>query len=426
MKTGKTMGKRTEKTRGKLLLAAITVLMFAAGGAMLWGVRGAAGYGGTSGAVLPGLWWGLCWYALDSGRNRHIGWVVLACAFGYGFGGMHGYGQFMSWTTGVFEIDSAKGMSMPISPATGFLWWAITGLGWGGFGGILASIALYEERKARIIAAWAAVLVIGWMAGAYFAKAFPQIVYPLYSAKTYDLSVCADCKRTLRTLPTQCSFIAMLIFSSAFAAARGRLPQLRTILISAAGFALAFVLANLQHVYFSYWMHLDTWKVCEMLTGFIGGASVGVMYLIHASGGGASDAPRAAQPALEKIIGVNLALLLVLGWGGMNCAGVAGKVFFGLKDGSAASLAVAGVLGLVPGIVLFAVAARNIVKSGRAPGVAPAGPGAWLKLRAAITLMLIYGVLVTVKEAASTSIAFIILGGVALAMSAVLQRKQNA
>jgi len=403
------------------------VLMFALGGAMLWGLRGAAGYGGTSGAVLPGLWWGLCWYALLADRRRHIGWIVLACAFGYGFGGMHGYGQFMSWSTGVFAIDSAKGVSMPISPAMGFMWWAITGLGWGGFGGIIASLALYEERKARIIAAWAAVLVIGWIAGACFAKAFPQLVYPFYSAKTYDLSVCIDCKRTLRTLPTQCSFIAMLVFSSVFAAARGRFPQLRAMLISAAGFALAFVLANLQHVYFSYWITADSWKVCEMLTGLIGGASIGVLYLLHvASGsGGASDAPRAAQTSSERIIGVDLAMLLVLGWGGMNCAGVIGKDFFGLAEGGSASIIAGGVF-VLAGIIIYAAAARNIMKSKDGSGCVPLDAGAWLKLRAAMALMLLYGVMVTVKEAASTTVAFLILGAASLALSVVLKRKRSA
>ncbi|MEW6201522.1 MAG: hypothetical protein AB1546_06080 [bacterium] len=400
------------------------ILLFAVGGAFMWGLRGSAGYGGTSGAVMPGLWWGLCWYALAAGDRKGAGWVVLACAFGYGFGGMHGYGQFMDWIRGVFAINRQEGVFLPLNPAVGFMWWAITGLGWGGFGGIMLSWALDRKRNAGVMVVRALILIAGWIIGSWAVRNFPQFVFPHYSPETYDLSVCVDCRRTLYTLPTQGSFITMLVFSLLFESVRLKWTQVRTIALSALGFGIAFPLANLHNAYLTLQITYDTWKMFEMMVGFIGGAMIGVMYLVDRGAIIGRWEASAAQTLPERLAGVNLAILLVLGWAGVNCTGVIGKDFFGLIEGHP-FMFYAGLPSVVlPGLVIYVVSARNLITLKRADGTVPLDTKPWVKLRSSLMLMTVYGVIVTCRGDTKITATYIIIGGMSILLSVILQRNR--
>jgi len=96
------LGLKTEKSEIFNELV-IPVILFGTIGAFYWAVRGTSGYGGTSGAVFAGIGWALCWFFLSyeqhekKERPYSSGWIVLAIKLGIGIGGMHGYGQFISW-----------------------------------------------------------------------------------------------------------------------------------------------------------------------------------------------------------------------------------------------------------------------------------------------------------------------------------------
>ncbi|MFO8017098.1 MAG: hypothetical protein R6U96_00540 [Promethearchaeia archaeon] len=114
-------------------------MIFSTYGAFYWVIRGTEGYGGSSGAVFSGIGWALAWYFLSyessekKKRPYSSGWVIAAITLGIGVGGLHGYGQFMTWIKGEFCLSYPENC-IPLNPLVGYGWLFQCGLVWGGMG----------------------------------------------------------------------------------------------------------------------------------------------------------------------------------------------------------------------------------------------------------------------------------------------------
>ncbi len=136
---------------GEVLL---TMLIFASMGAITWAIRGTSGWGGIEGAIVPGMTWGVWWWYICWRKGIDARGVPLWLGLGIALGGELGYGQYVSWIRGTFNVSDDV---VPIAPWLGYAWFAMCGIGWGGFGGIALGWALAGKKSLGV---WLARLLI--------------------------------------------------------------------------------------------------------------------------------------------------------------------------------------------------------------------------------------------------------------------------
>ncbi len=292
----------------------ITILLFAVVGALYWAMRGSDGYGGITGAVLPGLMWGMAWYYLASIRGRDESWIVPACAIGFGAGGFNGYGQFISWSTGVFHIEYPD-VTRSISPVLGYIWLFACGFGWGGVGGHIVAFLVEKEKKVPATLLRCLCFPLGAVVGWLIVARRPEFFMPFYSKDLYDPAICTDCKRNLEIMPIVGAFIGMTALASVFDIFRRRRRSLLTVAITAIGFGAVFSGAVPFQQFGKYAPGFDWWKVWEMTIGAVGGSVIGMVYLLN------RDRMEQAKPA-SRFIAVNSFMFLVINWAAFGCMGV--------------------------------------------------------------------------------------------------------
>ena len=320
----------------------LPVLLFATIGAFYWAIRGTGGYGGSSGATYAGIGWALAWFFLsyesDEKKTRPYssGWVVLAITLGIGIGGMHGYGQFMSWIRGVFYVNGPE-ETMAINPAIGFLWLFQCGLAWGGTAGIF--LAWCGSKTPTQKKDWIFRIIFGiagGLVGYLIPTLFPGLINPLYD--TVDYSDCADCARTLSTSQSSMALLGVFFGLLAYEIIRKEWRGVALTLTMAIGWGLAFSI-------FAFWhfgpqfsdLPLDWWKMWEMSIGFVGGATLGLCYYLYNRPFKKEkielilQQPYSEYRNAEKILGVELTIAVALGWSIYNgIGGFVGK--FGLEN----------------------------------------------------------------------------------------------
>lgn len=306
-----------------------SVLLFALAGALYWGMRGCDGYGGITGAVIPGLFWGLTWYFLSYLRGVPNPYIVPACALGFGLGGYNGYGQFVAWMSGAFHINYPQEW-IPVPRWLGFAWMFACGAGWGGLGGWFVSAALRPERKLLPNVIRFLCLPVGAAAGALIVARHPGIFAPLYSPELYDPSKCTDCARTLGTLPIAGAFNGMLLLTVIHDIVRRRWASLKIVLILALGFGIAFAGCSPFHLIRTSVVSFDWWKAWEMSLGAVAGVSIAIVFLFfdkvetnHITGS-------------KQFFGVDFVIFIVFNWAFFNCAGVFLRYVFPGFDSTAA------------------------------------------------------------------------------------------
>jgi len=292
----------------------ITILLFAIVGALYWAMRGSDGYGGITGAVLPGMMWGLVWYYLASMRGREESWIVPACTIGFGAGGFNGYGQFISWSAGVFHIKYPE-LTKAISPSLGYIWLFICGFGWGGVGGHLVAFFVEKERKIPATLIRCLCFPVGAVVGWLIVARRPDLFMPFYSKELYDPAFCTDCKRNLEIMPIAGAFVGMTLLASLYDVFRRRLRSLITVAITAIGFGAVFSGAVPFQHFGKYAPGFDWWKVWEMTIGTVGGAVIGIVYLFN------KDRMEPAKP-VSRFIAVNFFIFLIVNWAAFGCLGV--------------------------------------------------------------------------------------------------------
>jgi hypothetical protein len=182
-------------------------LLFAWLGAMTWAVRGSSGYGGSAGCLFAGVTWGAAWWFIsrqpgaEQSRPYSSGWIILALAIGIGLSGNRGWMQWPSFFEGHLQTNYAKGESVPIARAYGFLWQFISGVAWAGIGACLlawcapARPLRPQDWIARLACAFGAAMLARFL----FAK-FPDVFLPLHkqlAAQYTDLQANPNLRRLI-------------------------------------------------------------------------------------------------------------------------------------------------------------------------------------------------------------------------------------
>ncbi len=265
----------------------IPLALFGIVGAFGWAIRGTSGWGGIAGGAIAGFWWGALFYLLAKVRGIDARWQFFAIGFGIAFGGMNGYGQFISWIRGVFSVGDpsmvespvVETSTLPLNPAIGFMWLAIVGLEWGGNAAGFLSWTLKKPKNPKEWAIRILCPVLFAIVAFLTVKYNPNAFFPHYSNELYASEQCRiHCARTASTLPTLSLFVGQFV---GFLVAETLLKNwegLKTMAIMAVGFAIAFPLSSLWFFGnlegFSSW-----WKLWEESIGLIGGISIGIAFL---------------------------------------------------------------------------------------------------------------------------------------------------
>ncbi len=280
----------------------VPVLLFGIIGAFGWAIRGTGGWGGMSGAVTVGLWWGFLFYYLAKIRGVDARWQCFFIGLGIGWGGMTGYGQFLSWIRGDFGIYADQ--TLAINPAIGFVWLTIIGIEWGGTAAALYAWTLTRLEKDEMRKVWFLRVVcpaIGGLVGYLVVSGLPNIFFPFYDPLVYnDPASARYTGRTAGTLPSLATllgiFLGLLAVELYLAYKKRRWQALKSIAIIATAFAVAFPLA-------ACWFFLDQtipfgwWKVWEESIGFLGGLGIGLVFLVH------MKVMENRQPGEEAVLG---------------------------------------------------------------------------------------------------------------------------
>ena len=163
---------------GEILFA---MLVFASMGAITWAIRGTSGWSGIDGTIVPGMTWGILWWYVCWRKGIDAREVPLWLGLGIALGGELGYGQYVSWIRGMFNVGDEV---TPVAPWIGYAWFAICGIGWGAPGGIALGWALAGRKSLGI---WLARLVIP-MGVALIARLVVQ-TWPWLFFPNWDLGV---------------------------------------------------------------------------------------------------------------------------------------------------------------------------------------------------------------------------------------------
>lgn len=269
----------------------LPMLLFGSIGAIAWAIRGTNGWSGIDGTLVPGLTWGLLWYYLCSRKGVDARGVALWLGLGIALGGELGYGQYVSWIRGEFYV---RDETLPVSPAAGYAWFTICGIGWGAPGGIVLGWVLggtrsYSRWIVRSVLLGILIVLlfnlgapllgagaIDWL-GQRFAEHCPGLLFP-----NADLGIYAGelDKHQARTVYTNTQNFAVLIWW-AVAMLVAALQRDRSTLVAGAviggGFGIGFLLSALWCIGYIYApQYIDWWKVWELNAGF----NLGALYAV--------------------------------------------------------------------------------------------------------------------------------------------------
>jgi hypothetical protein len=269
----------------------LAMLLFGSIGAITWAIRGTTGWGGIDGTIVPGLTWGLLWYYLCARRGIDARGIVFWLGMGIALGGELGYGQYVSWIQGRFNVGDEV---IPVSPLTGYLWFIICGIGWGAPGGIVLGWALGKPAGARQWTCRVALMgillvllfnlgglvlgqgIIEWL-GERFVRWCPGLLYPNADLGIYAGELDRHLGRTVYTNTQNCAVLLWWAAAMGLAAFHRDRATLVAGAVIGGGFGPGFAIA-------AAWCHgytfapdaVDWWKVWELHSGF----NLGLLYAI--------------------------------------------------------------------------------------------------------------------------------------------------
>jgi len=259
--------------RGKCL--ALTMLLFGSIGGITWAIRGTGGWGGMDGTLVPGMTWGLLWYYVSRRMGVDGRGISFWLGFGIALGGMLGYGQYISWIRGMFNV---KDEIIPVARWIGFLWLAVTGLGWGAPGGIALGWAIGRGTGLK---GWLArlfvpliVAFLGWI----LVQTCPVLFFPNHDLGIYGEELGRHLQRTVSTNTTNAVTAFWWIGAMIVA---GLQRDRRTLIaggVISGGFFFAFPLSAAWCLGYEHApQYIDWWKVWELSSGFFMGALYALM-----------------------------------------------------------------------------------------------------------------------------------------------------
>jgi len=333
-----------EARAGRLYELWLPMLLLGSMGAIAWAIRGTGGWGGIDGTVVPGMTWGLLWYYLCWRKGIDARGIPLWLGLGIALGGELGYGQYVSWIQGKFQVGEQL---IPIAPWTGYAWFVIAGIGWGAPGGIFLGWALAERASLR---RWLVRLFVplgvgflGWL----FVRACPWLFFPNYGLDLYVGELGRHLERTVYTNTQNFVVVAWWVGAMLVAAFQRDRHTLVIGALIGGGFGIGFTLGALWCLGYSYAPgYIDWWKVWELNAGF----NLGLLYTLalywatrrvdkthHPDGAPLVVAIAGAAPSrtLERRRSISLTLsvfflVAILFWGASYRAGV----LLGLYDAS--------------------------------------------------------------------------------------------
>ena len=302
-----------------ILIALIMGLM----GAFFWAIRGTRGFGGETGGTLAGLGWAALWLLFShlrgdgARRAGGSGRMMAAIVFGIAAGGLTGYGVYISWLNGVYQMNVNE-VTRPIAPWTGYLMLFVCGMHWGGVTGSFMAWAAARTPAGPTV--WAARLLAGAggaALGALLVKWLPFLFLPFYDQGYYQVDAYATSARAMRSASTIAQHVGLFLGFLAVELVRRDWRAVQIMVTMAAGFAVPFAVGGSWHTLRGVGPDIDWWKNWEMSIGLGGGLAFGLaFYLFNRPGA----PPRPVTPLEHLLAGAVL-------WF------AAGTVVFGAYDG---------------------------------------------------------------------------------------------
>ena len=269
----------------------LPALLFGSVGAITWAIRGTSGWGGIDGTVLSGMAWGILWfyYCYRIGLDARA--LVFWLGMGLALGGELGYGQYVSWIRGSFNLEDEV---IAISPWYGYLWFVICGVGWGAPGGIVLGWALTKGGSrslwlcrlgllfvliAIIVNLGASVLGSGLVesVGQWLASNAPGLLFPRADLGIYDGELGSHQGRTVYTNTQNGLVVLWWMVALALAAFQRDRKTLMMGAIIGGGFGIGFAVSAIWCLGYGYDPDLvDWWKLWELHAGF----NLGVLYFV--------------------------------------------------------------------------------------------------------------------------------------------------
>ena len=262
----------------------LPMLLFGSIGSIAWAIRGTSGWGGVDGTVLPALMWGILWYYLSAKKGIDTRHVVFWLGLGLALGGELGYGQYVGWIRGNFQVGNE---TLHINPLWGYVWMAMCGIGWAAPGAVVLGWTLGKKASVKIWMVRSSFFIVllfilfDWrlieILGSFFVKIDPGILFPHSKHGIYSADLDKHLSRTVYT-NTQ-NFLAVLWWLGALVAAVWQKDKttLITGLIIGGGFGLGFMQSAVWTLgYVSAPKYIDWWKMWELNSGF----DLGVLYAI--------------------------------------------------------------------------------------------------------------------------------------------------
>jgi hypothetical protein len=265
---------RQAKNRTALHELWLPMVLFGSMGAITWAIRGTGGWDGVEGTIIPGMTWGLLWYYLCQRRGIDARGIPLWLGLGIAIGGELGYGQYVSWIQGRFNVGERI---VPVAPWVGYAWFVICGIGWGAPGGILLGWALHGKASLR---RWTARLLIpvgvaflGWL----LVRSCPWLFFPNYNLGIYVGDLDKHLTRTVETNTQNFVVLAWWVGAMLVAAFHRDRATLAAGALIGGGFGIGFTLGALWCLGYSYAPgYIDWWKMWELHAGF----NLGLLYVL--------------------------------------------------------------------------------------------------------------------------------------------------
>lgn len=277
-----------------ILIAAVMGLM----GAFYWAIRGTGGFGGATGGTFAGFGWALLWLAFSrhggaDGERRPYSnpWMLWAITLGMAFGGLTGYGVYISWLNGRFFLNHPEGMR-DVGAWTGYTMLFVCGLHWGGNTGCF--MAWCAPRRNVTWKGWLIRItcgIAGAVAAGIIVRLFPQWFLPFYDEGLYAMEEYATCRRALGSIRNIAPHAGLAAGFLGYELARKDWRAAGLILTMALGFAIPFTVGGYWQTMHGSELRIDWWKNWEMTIGLGGGLAFGLaFYLFNLPG----EAPRRA------------------------------------------------------------------------------------------------------------------------------------
>ncbi len=252
----------------------LPVLLLGSVGGIAWAIRGTGGWDGVDGTIVPGMAWGLLWYYVCWRKGIDARGIALWLGLGIALGGELGYGQYVSWIQGRFEVGEG---TVPVSPWLGYLWFTICGIGWAAPGGVFLGWALGGKvswlRWCVRIGVPLGVGFLGWL----LVQMYPGAFFPNYGLDLYVETLDRHLERTVFTNTQNFVVVAWWAGVLLVAVLQRDWATLVMGLLIGGGFGVGFTLSALWCLGYTYAPgYIDWWKMWELHAGF----NLGLLYAV--------------------------------------------------------------------------------------------------------------------------------------------------